>query len=74
MSFVISSGTSIFEIVERRDSAAAALVLISELLAKRRPNVTVADRTGLPVRFAHLRRLADAEHGRRRGTNAAPSN
>jgi orotate phosphoribosyltransferase len=56
--FVVSSGTSIFEISERCDGPGAALDRTLALLARKRPNVRVFDEGGRRVALADLGRAA----------------
>jgi hypothetical protein len=58
MHFLVSSGTSIFEISERCEGAGAALDRALALLTGRRPNVRVFDEAGRRVALADLGRAA----------------
>jgi hypothetical protein len=63
MKFVIISGTSIREVVERCDNAKSALERTLELIARRAPGVRVVDRAGNKLRLSALRQLAEEERG-----------
>jgi hypothetical protein len=68
MRFIVSSGTSIRLRSEYREDPTEALALVRSLLAKRRPNVVVADETGQPISVFHLQQLAVASRARERAT------
>jgi hypothetical protein len=61
MRFVITSGTSIREIIDQRNGAGPAYKRVMDLVSARRPNVRVFDQDGRTVDLNKLRRLADEE-------------
>jgi hypothetical protein len=61
MRFVITSGTGIREVIDRRDGAGSAYKRVMDLVSARRPNVRVLDQDGRTVELNKLRRLAEEE-------------
>jgi hypothetical protein len=61
MRFVITSGTSIHEIVDHRPDARSAYKRVMDLVSTRRPSVRIFEQDGQIVSLTKLRRLADEE-------------
>ena len=61
MRFVITSGTSIREIVDERPDASSALQHVLRLISFKRPSIQIFDADGQRVSLEKLRRLANAE-------------
>ena len=66
MRFVITSGTSIREIVDQRPDARSAHQHVLRLISLRRPAIRVFDADGHLVSLEKLRRLADEEGSKAR--------
>jgi hypothetical protein len=61
MRFVITSGTSIREIVDERPDARSAHQHILRLVSFKRPGVRIFDADGQSISLEKLSRLAEAE-------------
>jgi hypothetical protein len=62
MRFVVSSGTDIRRYTERYDSATLALEAVTELLARRLPNIRIFNASGEIMSLDDLRALAVEEN------------
>jgi uncharacterized protein (UPF0216 family) len=61
MRFIISSGTDLRPIVDRRERAREARDLVRSLVRQKRPNVRIRDGDGRFVSLTALERLAAQE-------------
>jgi hypothetical protein len=61
MRYIISSGTDLRPIVDRREDARGARDLVSSLMRQKRPNVRIRDGDGRFVSLTALERLAAQE-------------
>lgn len=61
MCYIISSGTELRPIVDRRDHASAARELVKTLVRHKRPNVRIRDSEGRVLTLTALERLAAQE-------------
>ncbi|THD45959.1 MAG: hypothetical protein E7774_07000 [Bradyrhizobium sp.] len=61
MRFIISSGTDLRQVVDRREGAGDARDLVKTLLRHKRPNVRIRDNEGRFFSLMALERLAAQE-------------
>jgi hypothetical protein len=62
MAYSIMTGTDLTVPAQRRETATAALELVKQLQAEKKPNIKITDRAGSPLTVSDLERLSGKEN------------
>jgi hypothetical protein len=62
MAFAITHGTDSAVPAQRRETATAALELVKQLQAEKKPNIKITDRTGAALTVPDLEKLSGKEN------------